>query len=295
MFYARANIFRQKWVLEVLLMQKVTLTHMKIQVKKMRMSKYLLILILIICCVLLSIIKPATAENGVTVVHGNQFILTLEDDGLVRVDHTILFTSNRTIKGVFIEHHSMDGTLIGEPTLVADSTIEHSEVLWKVEDEITRFTIIINATLEPNKMKAVRLSFTIKGLLELINDSQFFNRLFSLTSDAIAPPEVVVKVPKPSQFKELVFHEIIPTPEVFLEEGSFYLLTWKSSAFTFGNTTKTLVRLRYSSYTNYGKIITWIVPPFLGIIGGFLLTRLWDNRTRVSTWIKKKIERTKRS
>lgn len=256
----------------------------------MRITGFLLIVFLVSCYILpSSVIQHVKAENSITVVHGDQIILTLQNSGLVKIDHTILFTSNKTITGVLIEKLSFEGTLIGEPTLIADSSIEHSEVLWKTEGGITKFNITVNATLEPQKFKAVRLGYTVSDLLKFDNGSWFFNSVFTMSAGAIAPPEVVIKVPKPSQFEDLEFREIVPMPVVFLEEGPYYVLTWKSSSVTFGNVTETLVRLRYSSQFNLVKALLWLTPTLISISVGVVLTRLWDNRKRVSAGIKKRL------
>jgi len=257
----------------------------------MRITVLLIIVFLISCDILpSSIIQHSKAESSVTVVHGDQIILILHNNGLAEIDHTILFTSNKTISGVLIEKQSFDGTLIGEPILIADSSIEHSEVSWKTEGGITKFNITVNATLEPQKFKAVRLSYTLRDLLKFDNNSWFFNRVFTMSADAIAPPEVVIKVPKPSQFEDLEFHEIVPFPAVFLEEGPYYVLTWKSSTATFGNVTETLVRLRYSSQFNFVKTFLWLTPTLVSISVGVILTRLWDNRSRLLRWIQKRLK-----
>jgi len=256
----------------------------------MRVTSFLLIVFLVSCCILpSSIIQQAESEDSVTVVHGDQIILSLQNNGLVKIDHTILFTSDETITGVLIEKLSIEGTLIGEPTLIADSFIEHSEVSWKTEGGITKFNITVNATLEPQKFKAVRLGYVVRDLLKFDDDSWFFNNVFTMSAGAIAPPEVVIKVPKPSQFEDLEFREIVPIPDVFLEEGQFYVLTWKSSAVTFGNVTETLVRLRYSSQFNLFKTLLWLTPTLISISVGVILTRLWDNRKRISAGIKSRL------
>jgi hypothetical protein len=209
-------------------------------------------------------------------------MFTLENDGSVMVNQTILFTSNKTINGSMVENESIDGTLIGEPELIADSSIEHSEALWKSEEDVTTFIIIVNATFEPSKFKAVKLNYYLSGLLERENDgSWLFNRVFNMAADALAPPEIVVKVPKPSQFQDLRFLEIIPTPSVSLDETGYYVMSWTSSAVTFGNVTETLVRLRYSSSFSGLKVLLFFTPTLIGIIMGFILARLWDYRKKI--------------
>lgn len=108
-------------------------------------------------------------------------------------------------------------------------------------------------------------------MLKRIDGSWFLGKVFVMRSDVIASPEVIVKVPKPSQFEDFIFQEIIPAPEVFLEEGSYYVLTWKSSVFTVGNITETLIRVRYSSDFSYIKFAVGLVPTFTGVVCGFLL------------------------
>lgn len=239
------------------------------------------VFILLFLCLTVGI-KPLRADDLIIVGHGDQFVLTLKNDGLVDINHTILLTSNKTIEGTYNEIHSIDGTLVGEPTAVRDSDIDSCEVLWRVADGITKFNITIKATVEPLKFKSVTISYTLDDLLNFRNGSWYFRKVFSSTAGALAPPEIVVKVPRPSEFDDLSFEEMIPIPHVFLEEGPHYILVWKSEVFVVGNTSATLVRLKYSFSTNWLRIVYRYGPPMaFTLIIGYAVRPAWS-------WIKKK-------
>jgi len=229
-------------------------------------------------------IKPLRADDAVSVGHGDQFVVTLRDDRacpLVDIDHTVLLTSNRTISGVFNMEVSVEGTLVGEPDFVVDSDIDNSELLWKVEDGITKFNVTIETVVKPLKFKGMRLSYTLNGSLKFQNGSWIYRAVFSSTAGYLAPPEIVVKVPKPSEFQDLSFEEIIPIPHVFLEEGLYYTLVWKSEVYMVGNTSATLVRLKYSATTNWLRIVYRFGPPVITFFAGIAVRPAWK-------WFKEK-------
>jgi hypothetical protein len=235
-------------------------------------------LLLVALFLLLSFPTQAYADT-ITIGHGDQFTMTLNNSDTVKIEQTVLFTSNKTAKAYMEETMSIDGSLVGEPTIVADSSIENADVLWKSADNVTTFIIRVNVTLEPSKFKAVRLTYYLAGIVKHENDGTWlFNRVFNMTAESIAPPEIVVKVPKPSQWEDLKFQEIVPTPSSLIEEEGFYVMSWKSSAITFENTTETFVRLRYSLNFNPMKVILWLTPTIIGLISGFVIARLWDYR-----------------
>lgn len=238
-------------------------------------------------------IKPLRADDLIIVGHGDQFVLTLRNNELVDIDHTILLTSNKTIEGTYNEIQSIDGRLEGEPTYVMDSDIDSCEVLWKVEDGLTKFNITIKATVEPLKFKSVTISYTLNGSLNYKNGSWHFRKVFSSTAGALAPPEIVVKVPKPSEFDDLSFEEIIPIPHVFLEEGPHYILVWKSEVFLVGNTSATLVRLKYSATKNWHRILVRFAPPIITFVAGLIVPSALK-RAR-ATWKRFKEKRKKPS
>jgi len=72
-----------------------------------------------------------------------------------------------------------------------------------------------------------------------------------VTLDEIGQFEEAIKsYDKALATKPVKTFEMMPVPNVFLEEGSYYTLVWKSEAFLVENTSVTLVRLAYSSVMN---------------------------------------------
>lgn len=247
------------------------------------MSKVVMVSVFLLFILSLALVSTSRViADTVTLAHGDQIVFTLENDGSAIVNETILFTSNKTVTGTYVESGSVDGTLIGDPQLIADPPLENSYVLYKSEANVTTLIINVSGTVEANTFEAVELNYRINGLLQHENDgSWLFQQVFTMSADALAPPEIVVKVPIPSQFDDLTFEEIIPTPSVNLVEGSYYVLSWTSSAVTFGNATETLVRIHYSSNFDLFKSMLWILPTIIGIICGFLLARGWDYKARI--------------
>lgn len=222
-------------------------------------------------------ITPSKADDVISVGHGDHIVVTLRNDGLIDIDYTILMTSNKTVKGTFNLIQSLDGVLVGEPNITADSRIESCELLWKVEGEVTVFNVTIKTDVEPFKFRDVTISYTLNGSLKFQDGSWYFERVFSSTAGSLAPPEIVVKVPKPSEFDDLSFEEMIPIPHVFLEEGLCYTLVWKSEAFLVGNTSVTLVRLKYSVRTNWLRIVYRYGPPMgFTFALGYVIKPIWE-------------------
>jgi hypothetical protein len=200
-----------------------------------------------------------------------------------------------TVNAYMEETASFDGALVGEPTIVADSSIESAFVDWKSIENVTTMITRVNVTLQPSKFKAVRLTYYLTGIVQRQNDGTWlFNRAFNMTADSIAPPEIVIKVPKPLPWEELKLQEIVPTPSSLLEEGGFYVMSWKSSVITFENTTESLVRLRYSVNFNAGNILLWFAPPIFGFILGLLSRRLWKLGKQGVFWLRRHIYYRKR-
>jgi len=149
--------------------------------------------------------------------------------------------------------------------------------------------IHVNVTLQPSKFKAVRLTYYLTGIVQRQNDDTWlFNRVFNMTAGSIAPPEIVIKVPKPQLWDDLKFQEIVPTPSSLIEEEGFYVMSWKSSAIIFENTTETFVRLRYSLNFNPIKVVLWLTPSIFGFILGFISARLWEHKKQVVSWLKRR-------
>ena len=241
----------------------------------MRIISKLALVLFFLC--LATEVKPSRADETITVAHGDQIVLTLRKDGLIDVQHTILLTSNKTVSGVFNVNQSIEGALVGEPTFIADSDIHRCEILWQVEDGNTKFYITIDTTVKPFKFKGVTICYSLNDpSCDEHNGSWYFRRVFSSSSGALAPPEIVVKVPKPDEFDDLSFDEVIPVPHVFMEEGPCYTLIWKSEAFIVGNTSVTLVRLKYSKTTNWARICNRFVPPAITFVAGVLIKIGWD-------------------
>lgn len=247
-------------------------------------SKTLFFVVLLLVC-----LSPAESfADTITIVHGDQYVMTLTGSDIVKIEQTILFSSNKTANAYMEEIGSIDGALVGEPAIVADSSIESALVDWKSVENITTLIVRVNVTLQPSKFKAVRLTYSLAGVLQHQNDGTWLlNRVFNMTAGSVAPPEIVVKVPKPSQWEELKLQEIVPTPSSVIEEEGFYVMTWKSSAVTFENTTETFVRLRYSLSFSPMKVLVWFTPPIFGFLLGFITVRLWDKREEIKSWIKK--------
>ena len=233
---------------------------------------------------LTAIMELVTADDVITVAHGDQIVVTLRNDELVDIDHTVLLTSDSTVEGVFTLVMSLDGRVVEGPR-IAHSDIENvalSSVIQYPHLNISKFNVTIRTTVEPFKFKGVTISCTVAGRLTFSNNIWDFRSVFSSTAGALAPPEIVVKVPKPSEFSDLSFIQILPTPGVFLEEGTCYTLVWKSEAFMVGNTSATLVRLKYSTTTNWFRAISRFGPPVVTFVLGLAIRPIWN-------WVRGKI------
>jgi len=244
-----------------------------------RMRKKALMLALLLAFSI-GTIAVSKADDTISVGHGEQIVLTLRNDGLIGIDQTILMTSSKTVEGTFMMNMSLDGILVGEPEITVEAPVESGEVLWKVENNVTLLNVTIKTKVDPFKFRFATLRYVLNGSLAWDGRAWHFQRIFSSTAGSLAPPWIVVKVPKPSEFEDLSFEEMMPVPNVFLEEGSYYTLVWKSEAFLVENTSVTLVRLAYSSVMNWPRVFYRFGPPIITFLAGLAIKPAW-------TWVKK--------
>jgi hypothetical protein len=224
--------------------------------------------------------RPTVADGTTTVAIGDQITLTLRD-GLVDCVDTILITSSAEIRGDFHEIISLRGELVTPPTYEAPN-VSMCEVYSSIINGNPRIDVIItNATVRPSQFLRVRLSYTLGGILKFANDS--WNLDFHLTS-SIGNGEIVIRVPKPSsEFSEVRFSDVVPFPNAFYEEESYYVFAWQSPIFSYGTTSQYYVRLSYKEVPRTYSILTFLA----GIIGGFVLSLVsawvwqWLNRPRL--------------
>jgi hypothetical protein len=87
--------------------------------------------------------------------------------------------------------------------------------------------------------------------------------------------EVVVKIPKPDfPWDEIKTENVVPSPQVFLEESGYYVMVWKSPLFSTEEGQTLYIELSYRTVpdTNYWTVLlaTSIIASVIGAILGYL-------------------------
>lgn len=228
----------------------------------MRAKKIATIVIPII--VMFAFIPTSHSDNGILIAYGDHIEMICEDDGLIAVCHTILETANITENVTSTSTYSIDGTLVGEVTFEYDPEIREPDVLYKSENGITTIFVNFTVTLTPLKFAKLKLLYRLKDMLKNENGTWYLR--YSFNTDAISPPEIVVKIPKPSTFRKLIVENTVPAPHVFIEENHYYALVYKSPLFKFGNTSTTSIDISYKTVWDFDAIFWYVILLVLSIM-----------------------------
>jgi hypothetical protein len=230
----------------------------------------------------LVLIRSASAQEGILIAYGDHIELVCEDNGLISVTHTILETANVTQNVTSASTYSIKGTLVGTVKGEYDPEIREPDILYKSENGITTIIVNFSVTLAPLKFVKLKLSYELSDMLKYENET--WHLRYTFNSDATSPPEIVVKVPKPSQFDKLVVENTVPSPNVLMEESHYYSLVYKTPLFKFGNTSATSIDITYRSEFDFDAFKWWILLQVLGwaiaFPLGFSLERIWRLRIR---------------
>ena len=146
--------------------------------------------------------------------------------------------------------------------------IREPDILYKSENGITTIIANFSVALAPLKFVKLELFYKLSDMLK--NENGTWHLRYTFNTDAVSPPEIVVKVPKPSQFNKLIVENTIPSPTVFIEESHYYSLVYKVPLFKFGNTSTTSIDISYHSILDTDAIFWWLILTVLGIVLGIL-------------------------
>jgi len=233
----------------------------------MRIKNFLTICIFAIMTV--ALVCSTSAQEGILIAHGDHIELVCEDDGLISVTHTILEAANITQNVTSAATYSIQGTLVGEVRSEYDPEIREPDILYRSENGITTITANFSATLAPLKFVKLKLFYKLSDLLK--NENGTWHLRCTFNGDATSPPEIVVKIPKPSQFKKLIVENTVPSPNVFIEESHYYSLVYKVPLFRFGNTGSTSIDISYHTVWDIDAIFWWLILTIVSIVIGVVL------------------------
>ena len=228
----------------------------------------------------LALIRSTSAQEGILIAYGDHIELVCEDSGLISVTHTVLETANITQNVTSASTYSIKGTLAGIVRSEYDPEIREPDILYKSENGITTIIVNFSVTLAPLKFVKLKLFYKLSDMLK--NENGTWHLRYTFNTDATSPPEIVVKVPKPSQFNKLIVENTVPSPNVFIEESHYYSLVYKTPLFKFGNTSATSVDISYRSEFDFDAIKWWVLLQILGwaiaFPLGFFVERIWRFR-----------------
>jgi len=218
----------------------------------------------------LALVCSTSAQKGILIAYGDHIELVCEDNGQISVTHTILETANITQNVTSTSTYSIKGTLVGEVRSEYDPEIREPDILYKSENGITTIIANFSVTLAPLKFVKLKLFYELSGMLK--NENGTWHLRYTFNTDAISPPEIVVKVPKPSQFNKLIVENTVPSPNVFIEESHYYSLVYKVPLFKFGNTSTTSIDISYHTALDTDAIFWWVVLTIISFVIGIALT-----------------------
>jgi len=219
--------------------------------------------------VVFALIPTSYSENGILIAYGDHIELVCEDNGLIAVCHTILETANITENVTSTSTYSIKGTLAGEVTFEYDPEIRKPDVLYKSENGITTIFVNFTVTLTPLRFAKLKLLYKLQDMLK--NENGTWHLRYSFNTDAISPPEIVVKIPKPYTFRKLIVENTVPSPHVFIEESRYYAFVYKSPLFKFGNTSTTSIDISYKTEWDFDAIFWWVILTISSVVMGVVL------------------------
>lgn len=244
----------------------------------MRIKNFLSICIFMIITV--ALVSFTSAQEGILIAYGDHIELVCGDDGLISVTHTVLETANITKNITSTSIYSIKGTLVGEIRNESDPEIRELRIRGESDNGVTIITANFSVTLAPLKFVKLKLFYKLSDMLK--NENGTWHLRYTFNTDAVSPPEIVVKVPKPSQFNKLIVENTVPSPNVFIEESHYYSLVYKTPLFKFGNTSTTSIDISYRNELDHDAIKWWVLLQIFGwIIAfplGFFAERIWKLR-----------------
>jgi hypothetical protein len=244
----------------------------------MRIRIFLSVVVFITTTV--ALVHSTSAQEGILIAYGDHFELVCEDNGLISVTHIVLETANITQNVTSTSTYSIKGTLVGEVRSEYDPEIREPDILYKSENGVTTIFVNFSVTLMPLKFVKLKLFYKLSDILK--NENGTWHLRYTFNTDAISPPEIVVKIPKPSQFNKLIVENTVPSPQVFIEESHYYSLVYKAPLFKFGNTSSTSLDISYKNELDFDAIKWWVLLQIFGwtiaFPLGFFAERIWRIR-----------------
>jgi len=236
-------------------------------------NKIFLIYCIVYFLSLITITCSVKGNEVITVASGDQITLILNDE-LVDCVYTILIISDQIISGNFTEIISFKGKIFGELEYEC-TNLDKCNVDYEIIDGNSVINVnLLNITLNPEKFWYVKLLYTIDDLLNYSNGIWNFNYLFTSTGKSV---EIVIKVPKEShQFEEVRFTDVIPIPDSFYEEKSYYVFTWKYPTTIFKETTKYYIDISYETIIATTSVMNFVINILFTIIISLISATTWN-------------------
>jgi len=231
----------------------------------------------------LAVTIPLAHSENVTVSSGDQLVMTMGNDGLVHCVDTILAIANDSVNGTYSGQYYVDGNIVGNISATCSPEIGQNEVLYRnLATGSAEIQINYNVSLEPFKFSSFVLTYDLNGTLRNVGGSWNFKETFSLTGPWSM--ELSVKIPKPTYpWDKIVVTNTVPTPQVFLDESDYYVMTWKNPMFVSGNTQMFYVELNYKTVSDVTYwIVLFVASVFSLVLGagvGYVAKKYYDKRS----------------
>lgn len=132
----------------------------------------------------------------------------------------------------------------------------------------------------------MKLRYSVEGLLRK-DDRGFFRFKNTIRVDS-GSLEVLLKIPKPSQFHRLEMEHAIPVPQMFTEESHYYVLAWDTPTLVSQDVSIMDIDISYRTVWDLESIWTWLLLLFAGAFAGWVLKRILELYLFPS--VKQKIE-----
>ena len=220
------------------------------------MKTAVVVLVGFLIIAMLSAVSTSFSDNGILIGYGDHIELVCEENGLVRVTHTILETANVTENVTSTSTYSIEGTIVGNLTVKYDPEIREPNVRHWSKNGNTTIFVNFSVVLAPLKFCKLTLQYELAGILK--NENGTLHLRCNFNTAAISSPEIVVKIPKPPPLHKLIVENTVPSPNVFIEESNYYDLVYNVPLFKFGNISTTSIDISYEIVLDFDAVIWWL-------------------------------------
>jgi len=236
---------------------------------------------------------PSNA-NDVTVYHGNHAEIICNADGTTDITLILLVTANSMFT-TSSEH--VDVNMIIEMGIIKSNvTYDASPEIKNLACEVINGGKAINVSFDyypdTNEFFKIDIRYKTTGLFSRSGDGTFhFNHTFHSKYSAL---DMLIKLPKPSEFSKISLTETCPVPAVYFEDTSYYMLGWNTAPYIDCDDYYMPINFSYRLETDWSYAHLWLWLSILSAVVALSVERIiWiiQHRKEAILFLKSKINR----